>query len=768
MRGDCTVRRADRSLWTGRLGTAGMENLSQTEKTTHPLKDLCDYLMDAIDAQLRQMQDSISRHGHSVTGLAEGTTFQNITELSKRTDAGCAGQADFQTLSGSQQSAVTWSQSSDPRSHHDVPTDKPRRQEVAVKSRKSQYEWRVESLLGCQHMEDAAHHSDSNSVCTEDFSSRFYEAMVDPMLDFDLGSNGAFSECSQTSLSGGSKVSYSLHPEPLEKMGNEAWDSQSVPCVEKVGHDQVDRRAGGVVIPETSTRVQPSRSMAKGWRLQANADPTENFGARTCCSPTKENSRPETSQRTRKDESSVQFLAEWSSEQRNSKRDPRLKECLTRSWRWNKSPQVPNAPWLQNTLPSDPPVFCHKGPALTVKDHQVKQEKLIVEPHAVAGPIQCEAVELEKVQNALTLEYRTWSKDWEKQLQQHQLSLKEENERTIHQTKELQKEQEKEREVKRLAHKIVQTEEELTHLWSRSSEQEAQEQREQARRSLVSEVRMECERIQALIQRARERALGEIDSLPSNTQGRPSQMTLEEALRTLRRVGEDIHQLVTDLHQELETQWQESHYPRRHQEREVKQQQGECFSREEGKALAAFEDRLIQNHTEACRLQSSLVQDSRSEGGHTPQQQLLEESAESQIVQSKMAHWKDETICKLAQKFDEDFNEIEKDFLKNRSKYRQKTERLENEMHQLLSEHSESSPFQLVSTPKTSSRDIPLRQKDFGTMKLFRHLQNRVKQLQAENLIHHGTGLKPLCTVHGDMGSLHKNREKDRGEEVEE
>lgn len=40
-------------------------------------------------------------------------------------------------------------------------------------------------------------------------------------------------------------------------------------------------------------------------------------------------------------------------------------------------------------------------------------------------------------------------------------------------------------------------------------------------------------------------------------------MTLGEALHTLHTVGEDMHQLVMDLQQELETKWQKGHSPQR-------------------------------------------------------------------------------------------------------------------------------------------------------------------------------------------------------------
>lgn len=72
-------------------------------------------------------------------------------------------------------------------------------------------------------------------------------------------------------------------------------------------------------------------------------------------------------------------------------------------------------------------------------------------------------------------------------------------------------------------------------------------------------------------------------------------------------------------------------------------------------------------------------------------------------------------------------------------------------------EHSESSHLRCVSTPSmASSTVISFRQQDFGTLKLFRHLQSRVKQLRAENRIYHGTGLEDVNTLHIEAGNSYK------------
>lgn len=71
---------------------------------------------------------------------------------------------------------------------------------------------------------------------------------------------------------------------------------------------------------------------------------------------------------------------------------------------------------------------------------------------------------------------------------------------------------------------MEQSERELANLQSRSSEatvkqREAQEQREQAEGSLVSTIRKECERLQALIRSTRGRVLAEAMSPSSRELG---------------------------------------------------------------------------------------------------------------------------------------------------------------------------------------------------------------------------------------------------------
>ncbi|XP_072103752.1 uncharacterized protein [Mobula birostris] len=1188
------------------------------------------------------MQDSNSMsHGQSTAGsLTEGLTSWNTAELSKRTAAGCPGQVKVQSSVGPGDVKVTCGQMMGPRSDAEVSLVGPGKRGADGECRRRQYEWRVQSLLGPQQMQEAAHHSDSNSVCTEDFASRFREGMVNPELSFDSGSDSILSFCSQACLGEPSHNSTIYYPEPLGNLGSEA---RELPCKEsreeRAWCDQVCQQGGAAALQETSRRIQAPKTIGKGelvglindeaiinksahsmaqdqeivqqfeeelkqvltgtgtwswagcdweqavprgrthrsrsteslgdrisklskdnmleqtsllqnppagyeielpnsttkapvnsnpqrgsvlvadyppgvmncgglitnrdglgiklteapkrplqnrerrggdnrpvlqafsagcinepiplqqgntaskapphyqgeiqpdkeamnrsrppvpvfcrtgnaspaagegtagkpiilgqWKrtnsglggsncklqlsypcrnrpvqsldsaaspvcparrgsgvsesfvdccpvhvprdrmrsldpphnkligsssvatakgphspsitqgayreglcsfqdkpssgggLQAFADVSGCYTARTCCSPTKETSRYGNSQKVTVGENFGRPFAEWNSERRKSKWDSSLNECPNRSWKWNRSPQMSStnrarkvaergqsetrssevpgketesrsdrvrtelvllecdgdsgqqeprgwsdlcSTWRQHKVtegvqhqPGGLEVRQEPGPAeltqLLVRNSQLEARVRELERSLESAAQHEESLTLRElvcpleeamkklseelkqeamtmVQNALAQEYKKWEVEGEEQLQKQRLSLTEENGRDITRAKEeLEKERrnslalqdkiielkkrvqelkfqnhslqqekeqalgdvrsqlaeeknkelqrlreemglEKEREVERLAQKLAQTEGELATLQSMikeatEREREAQEQREQAERSFVTEIRKECECLQALIQSTRKPALGEIMSLPSTELRSPSQMTLQEALHTLHRVREEIHRLVKDLCQELETQWQE---------RELKQQQGEQFSLDKGKALAALEDRLIQNHTEDSRLKNSPMQESGSEEDHTLQQQLLEKGPKLQTVQWNRAKWKDETVCKLTHNFREELNEeYDNNFLK-KGEHEKKTEKLENEIQQLSLGHSENLFLRSTSTPSlTSSAIVSLRQQNFGTLKLLRHLQSRVKQLREENRIYRGTGLKDMNTAH--------------------
>ncbi|XP_072443034.1 uncharacterized protein [Chiloscyllium punctatum] len=206
-----------------------VESHVQSETALQPLKDHCDYLMDSIDAQLSQLQVSVltdhrwpaassltkrdpfrsttkpsgktgtlntSQSGTRDTGLgsASGTDALSDTEelISIRQEGNSASECEG-ALSRSEDQDVTAMFNLSPdfrRSQSNITLTEFARPGAAAggESRKDQYEWRVQQLLGPQHMEFQQYQSDTNtvdSIRTEDFALRFHEGMVDPALNFD-------------------------------------------------------------------------------------------------------------------------------------------------------------------------------------------------------------------------------------------------------------------------------------------------------------------------------------------------------------------------------------------------------------------------------------------------------------------------------------------------------------------------------------------------------------------------------------------------------
>ncbi|XP_072354068.1 uncharacterized protein [Scyliorhinus torazame] len=286
---------------------------------------------------------------------------------------------------------------------------------------------------------------------------------------------------------------------------------------------------------------------------------------------------------------------------------------------------------------------------------------------------------------------------------------------------------EKKHDIERLTSKMVQMEEELQILQGEKNEaslkeREARMQVERAERSFVSEIKMECERIQVLIQSTQVRALGRTISLPNSDLGSLTRMTMGQAICTLRRAGEDLRQLVIDLHQELESQ----------------------------RCMANHLQRDKDHIEEVSKLQRPQLKDGGGRVENTLQQQH-QKGNELRSVQRNMDKWKDETTCKPEEKLNET------SLYKHQSEHQRKTETLENDIHQLPLDHGESPHLQPTSTPSMASSAVAsFRQKTFGTLKLLQHLQIRVKQLRTENIIYHGASLKDGSILHTLTSSSHR------------
>ncbi|XP_058889284.1 plectin-like isoform X2 [Acipenser ruthenus] len=149
---------------------------SSSSSTTVRPRDHCDYLLDAIDAQLSEMQAP----SPSGRGIAERASYKYTAETS-RTE-----HEEPRLCSSTQNKEASQAEQS---------------QQEGGDSKKEQYKWRLKQLLGSEQTDAPGYQSDLNtteSVCTEDFITKFKEGMVDPQSDFsgELSSDDGTPGCS--------------------------------------------------------------------------------------------------------------------------------------------------------------------------------------------------------------------------------------------------------------------------------------------------------------------------------------------------------------------------------------------------------------------------------------------------------------------------------------------------------------------------------------------------------------------------------------------
>ncbi|XP_058850753.1 trichohyalin-like isoform X2 [Acipenser ruthenus] len=156
---------------------------SSSSSTTVRPRDHCDYLLDVIDAQLSEMQAP----SPSGRGTADSASYKYTAETSR-------------------------TEHEEPRLCSSTQNKEASQAEQSIQeggdSKKEQYKWRLKQLLGSEQTDAPGYQSDLNtteSVCTEDFITKFKEGMVDPQSDFsgepssDDGTPGCSPSCERSS-----------------------------------------------------------------------------------------------------------------------------------------------------------------------------------------------------------------------------------------------------------------------------------------------------------------------------------------------------------------------------------------------------------------------------------------------------------------------------------------------------------------------------------------------------------------------------------------
>ncbi|XP_075424141.1 uncharacterized protein LOC142464666 isoform X2 [Ascaphus truei] len=135
---------------------------SLSERPAEKYKDHCDYLLDAIDEQLDQLQPHSSFKA-PLSGTEEVrklvTSDPCIADMKQSCEIGSQEPKDATSIDSNEQGKYT-------------------------ECKKEEYKWRLTNLLGSEQTDYLEYQNDSNSaesVCTEDFVVKFKQGMVEPI-----------------------------------------------------------------------------------------------------------------------------------------------------------------------------------------------------------------------------------------------------------------------------------------------------------------------------------------------------------------------------------------------------------------------------------------------------------------------------------------------------------------------------------------------------------------------------------------------------------
>ncbi|CAM5160761.1 unnamed protein product [Eretmochelys imbricata] len=371
--------------------------------------------------------------------------------------------------------------------------------------------------------------------------------------------------------------------------------------------------------------------------------------------------------------------------------------------------------------------------------------------------LQNKTLEFQKRIQELEVHSRSLQREKQEALEEQWTLLQEEKTEALRRLSE-KLEQERAHESNRLRARLQQLEEEQSHLRAERNEMsfrewEAQSQAEQAERSLAREIGLACQRLQDLLP---ERARGQM------AHGSLSALSTSHALQLLQGVSEETQRYLGALQQELEAQKRTMLHFQEEKEWELRQQR-EQLHLESKEALEALKERLIQEHLqEIASLRRSQLKEAGGGKQQTLCQQLWEKDNELRAIQRSMAHWKDQTTCKLARKFEEELNaELEMCFSWDRPRgLRRSVERLDAEIGRLSTDRHEHT--HLCPTTSSSLCTAPqLGGRSFVSSKLLHQLQGRVRELRAENALYCRGSLDDLAALRAEPGQT--GREKVMG-----
>ncbi|XP_058231533.1 trichohyalin [Hemibagrus wyckioides] len=232
-------------------------------------------------------------------------------------------------------------------------------------------------------------------------------------------------------------------------------------------------------------------------------------------------------------------------------------------------------------------------------------------------------------------------------------------------------------------------------------------------------------------------------------------VTVSEAVQVLQSLRKSLQHLITSLQNHITSLTHTKQQLSTAKEEELRVQR-EQLTAEKERAVNALREKLIQEHIEELSSLNRvrLREDDEGEGvAARLRRQLRAKDEELRQVQRNMAQWKEKTTARLARKFEQELtSELERKTCRQKSEQRRRLEQLEGEMRHLTASCSDITD---VPASSASSAHVPGTRSshDLDSYKLLRHLQSRIRQLQADAQTH----------THTPSG-MRLNREQGNGE----
>ncbi|XP_017307877.1 golgin subfamily A member 6-like protein 24 isoform X2 [Ictalurus punctatus] len=232
-------------------------------------------------------------------------------------------------------------------------------------------------------------------------------------------------------------------------------------------------------------------------------------------------------------------------------------------------------------------------------------------------------------------------------------------------------------------------------------------------------------------------------------------VTVSEAVKALQSLRKSLQHLITSLQDHITSLTHTKQQLSTDKEEELRVLREQLTSEKE-RAVNALREKLIQEHIEELSSLNRvrLRDDDDGEGvAARLRRQLQAKDEELRQVQRNMVQWKEKTTARLARKFEQELTcELERKACRLKSEPRRRLEQLEGEMRHLTASSSE---ITAIPASSASSAHVPdtASSHDLDSYKLLRHLQSRIRQLQADTQSHTHTYTPSAARLNRERGN---------------